>query len=98
MEDPATLVMFGAVLAVMISFYFLPTIIAGSKNHPNRHAIFLVNLFLGWSGLAWFVTLIWAIVGPRAKSTPDRASVHVRAPASFRYSDFGARRSDRLAP
>ena len=50
-------------LAVVLAFYFLPYIIARKKNHPNRRAIFWVNLLLGGSGVGWLVALIWAIVG-----------------------------------
>jgi len=38
--------------------YFLPTIIARDKSEGGL--IFAVNLFLGWTGVGWFVALIWA--------------------------------------
>lgn len=47
---------FGAPLLV----YFLPSIIALARSKRDILAIFLLNLFLGWSIIGWFVALIWA--------------------------------------
>ncbi len=38
--------------------YFLPTIIG--RNKSDAGLIFVVNLFLGWTLIGWFVALIWA--------------------------------------
>ena len=40
--------------------YFLPTIIAAIRSKRDLLAIFLLNLFLGWSVIGWIVALIWA--------------------------------------
>jgi len=40
--------------------YFLPSFIALLKSKRDTLAIFLLNLFLGWSVIGWFVALIWA--------------------------------------
>jgi hypothetical protein len=40
--------------------YFLPSIIALARSKRDILAIFLLNLFLGWSVIGWFVALIWA--------------------------------------
>lgn len=40
--------------------YFLPTIIAALKSKRDTVAIFLLNLFLGWSVIGWIVALVWA--------------------------------------
>jgi hypothetical protein len=40
--------------------YFLPTIIAAIKSKHDTLAIFLLNFFLGWTVIGWFVALIWA--------------------------------------
>lgn len=40
--------------------YFLPWMIAGSRGHHNRLAIFMLNLFLGWTALGWIIALVWA--------------------------------------
>ena len=56
----------GAVLFIAIiviftfSVYFLPAIIAGTRDHHNMVPIFLLNLFLGWSLLGWVAALVWS--------------------------------------
>ena len=40
--------------------YFLPSIIALARSKRDILAIFLLNLFLGWSVIGWVVALIWA--------------------------------------
>ncbi len=40
--------------------YFLPWHIAKSRKHPQEQAIFILNLFLGWTFLGWVMALIWA--------------------------------------
>jgi hypothetical protein len=46
------------VLVLMI--YFLPGIIASSREHQNANAIAMLNLFLGWTLLGWVMALVWA--------------------------------------
>ena len=41
-------------------FYILPSVIAFSRNHHNALPICLVNLFMGWTILGWFISLIWS--------------------------------------
>ena len=60
MDDLANIISTVVFLAVLLAFYFLPYFIARAKNHPNRRAIFWVNLLLSWSGVGWIVALIWA--------------------------------------
>lgn len=40
--------------------YFLPSFIAAARGHRNGRAIFLLNLFLGWTVLGWIVALVWS--------------------------------------
>jgi Superinfection immunity protein len=51
-------------LAFSLALLFLPTLVAKSRNHPNTLAIFLVNLFLGWTFVGWVVALVWACTRP----------------------------------
>jgi hypothetical protein len=51
---------FGLGFGVPLALYFLPSIIALARNKRDTLAIFLLNLFLGWSVIGWFVALIWA--------------------------------------
>ena len=48
------------VIAVTLAGYFFPSIIAVCRGHHNTLAIFLLNLFLGWTGLGWLGALIWS--------------------------------------
>lgn len=42
--------------------YFLPTVIAVVFRHESDVlGIFLVNFFLGWTFIGWWVALIWAV-------------------------------------
>ena len=48
-------------ILVVAAVYFLPSIIAFKRGHRKAVPILLVNLFLGWSGLAWIIALIWSL-------------------------------------
>lgn len=48
------------VAVVFLAVYFLPWIVASNRGHRNTVAIFILNLFLGWSFIAWIVALVWA--------------------------------------
>ena len=45
-----------------IGLYFLPAILAAVRHTHNAGAILLLNIFLGWTGVGWFVVLIMALV------------------------------------
>lgn len=47
-------------LIVLLVLYFLPWLCAASRGHHNSGAIFVLNLFLGWTVLGWIVSLVWA--------------------------------------
>jgi len=40
--------------------YFVPTLVALVRSKRDTLAIFLLNLFLGWTLIGWIVALIWA--------------------------------------
>ncbi|MHC5125585.1 superinfection immunity protein [Pseudomonas inefficax] len=56
-------------LGVCAILYLLPAINAKSRKHPSAGAIFLLNLFLGWTILGWLAALIWS-----AAATSTRVS------------------------
>ena len=41
--------------------YFLPSIVALARSKHDLLAIFLLNVFLGWSVIGWVVALVWAL-------------------------------------
>lgn len=61
--------------AVAFTLYFIPTGCALLVGKRNVGAIFILNLFLGWTFLGWVVALIWAFLhdAPGSKSGPGVA-------------------------
>ena len=51
-------------LLFLLALYFLPSLIAGSRNLHERTGIVLLNIFLGWTCIGWVIALIWAIPAP----------------------------------
>jgi hypothetical protein len=47
-------------LGLPFLLYFLPSIIVLARGKRDLLAIFLLNLFLGWSIIGWIVALVWA--------------------------------------
>jgi hypothetical protein len=48
------------ILLILVVLYFLPSIVAGSREHASVGGIFVVNLLLGWTLLGWVGALAWA--------------------------------------
>ena len=49
---------FGAII-----MYFVPTVIAHLRKASNLDTVVLLNIFLGWTAIGWFVALILACSG-----------------------------------
>ena len=49
------------VIGVLSVGYLLPTAIAVGRKRANTGAIFVLNLFLGWTIIGWVVALTWAV-------------------------------------
>lgn len=47
-----------SLICIVAAIYFIPSFVAHKKK--NSTAIFLLNLFLGWTFLGWVVALVWA--------------------------------------
>lgn len=45
-------------LVVILFIYFLPFMIAYSRNTVNKAAVFIINLLLGWTIIFWVVAII----------------------------------------
>lgn len=45
---------------VLTVLYFLPAMIALSRNHANLSAITVTNLLLGWTCFGWIGAMVWA--------------------------------------
>ena len=48
-------------LIFVLALYFAPAIIAAVRHTHNATGILLLNIFLGWTGIGWFVALLMAI-------------------------------------
>jgi len=46
---------------VGVGIYFLPSLIAVARQTHNATGIFLLNLFLGWTGIGWIIAMILAL-------------------------------------
>jgi Superinfection immunity protein len=51
------------VAAVLITVYFLPTIIAKKRDILHFGMLFTINLLLGWTAVGWFLCMLWGIFG-----------------------------------
>ena len=56
------------IFAIIVLVYFLPALLAG-KQHPHRMALFLINLFFGWTLVVWVGCLAWALIQGRETQT-----------------------------
>ena len=53
----------GVIIAILMGLvlYFVPFLIAASRDHHRTGVIFIINLFLGWTFLGWVVALAWGL-------------------------------------
>ena len=50
-----------AVSTIVLALYFLPSIVAASRDVPNIGSVIVVNFFLGWTVIGWVVALAMAL-------------------------------------
>lgn len=48
------------IAVVTLIVYLIPTYVALVREHPNKVPIIIINIFLGWTYIAWVLTLAWA--------------------------------------
>ena len=48
-------------ISTLFIMYWLPTIIAIARQAHSALGIFLLNFFLGVTGIGWILALIWAL-------------------------------------
>jgi len=51
---------------VIVSVYFLPSLIGTFRSVRNIGSVFVINLFLGWTFIGWVIALAMAV---RSKDT-----------------------------
>jgi RsiW-degrading membrane proteinase PrsW (M82 family) len=78
--------------ALILILYFLPTFVAEIRHHPQKVAIAVLNLLLGWTLIGWVVALVWAII----KSPEDRVTKPVETwDKTAIYGEAGKKDADR---
>ena len=60
-EDPSLAGVIGVI--VLVSCYFMPTIIALVRDKRGAGGVALVNFVLGWTVIGWFLAFIWSCTG-----------------------------------
>jgi hypothetical protein len=55
-------------LAIGLAIWLLAGIIAQSRRHPNRGAIWALTLLAGWTCIGWVAAFIWAFIDPSPPS------------------------------
>jgi Superinfection immunity protein len=50
-------------LLFVIGIYLIPTFIAYYRKHEKKVIITIINIFIGWTFIAWVACIIWAILG-----------------------------------
>jgi hypothetical protein len=58
--------------------YFIPTVIALVSKNNRVGAVFVINLFLGWTFIGWVWALVWA-VSPKQQQQSVIINNHVSA-------------------
>lgn len=66
-------------LAVVVTFWLLPTIVAAAREMPNIGAVIVVDVLLGWTIIGWIVALAMAC-GARPQPLPYWPSAHQLGP------------------
>jgi hypothetical protein len=61
------------VLLIVLSIYFVPTIVALVRKVKNAAAIIILNVFLGWTFLGWVGSLVWALTAQK-NTSPDNST------------------------
>jgi hypothetical protein len=70
-SDPRSLLIVLTLIVLALISYLLPTIVATIRRHADKGAIFVINLFLGWSLIGWVAALAWASKGIKTTTTAE---------------------------
>lgn len=57
----------GLVILFYLLLYVLPFVIGAYRRVDKITRLFVVNIFLGWTVIGWFIALVWAIFEPSYK-------------------------------
>ena len=60
-------------LLFFLLVYFIPGFVASGRSRQNAGAIWMLNLFLGWTFLGWVAALLWAMTTPENQAALSRS-------------------------
>ena len=52
------------------ALYFLPSVIAYRRGHPQLPGVIAVNFLIGWTVIGWIVVLVWSVMSPEPERPP----------------------------
>ena len=52
-------------ILLLLLIYILPISLAYKNKIRNRHSLYVVNIFLGWTLIGWVVCLAWSVSSSR---------------------------------
>jgi hypothetical protein len=84
--DPATRVAIGLAISLLCLLYLLPTFVALMRDAAAKTEIVVLNVALGWTGIAWLAALLVAF-GPRARRSPPEtpaSRLQIAEPSVYR--------------
>lgn len=68
--------------------YFLPYLIANKKHHRQETAIFILNLFAGWTIIAWVIALVWACTESKQQTVIQQTNIMSSADELKKYVEL----------
>lgn len=61
---------FERAIVILVVAYFIPSLVAFLRRKRNAFAIFVLNLFLGWTFVGWFAAFIWSVTAEPTNVPP----------------------------
>lgn len=55
-------------IIISAALYLLPSIIAFYKNRTNKRFVIILNIFLGWTIIAWIILLVLTLKNENAEA------------------------------
>ena len=54
------IIIYSVILIIGMIIYMIPSFVAYKRKHPQFIPILIIDLFFGWSGIAWVGVLAWS--------------------------------------
>ena len=83
---------FGAIVAIFVLPYWIPTVVAFVRHHPSKGGILVLNMFFGWTFVGWVISLVWALSDNTGRAVTNTVVVNTAVttaapPQSYRVGD-----------